>query len=86
MLHGPLYKEDPNTYASIKSILQLVTSHANYVGVAESIASLWLERFNPANPLGNEDFNKRSEEIRKRIATIGNNGARRLLGINKTVF
>lgn len=80
MLHGPLYKEDPNTYASIKSILQLVTSHGNYVSVAESIASLWLDRFNPANPLGNEDFNKRSEDIRKRIATVGNNGARRLLG------
>lgn len=79
MLHGPLYKEDANTYASIKSILQLITSHANYVNIADSIATLFLERFNPANPLSQEAFNARSEEIRKKISVSGNVGVRRLL-------
>ena len=79
MLHGPLFKEDPNSYASIKSILQLVSGNKKYIDIAESVAALFLDRFNPANPLGNEEFTKRSDEIRAKIAGVQVESARRLL-------
>lgn len=78
MLHGPLFKEDPNSFASIKSIIQLV-DNKKYIGIADSIASLFLDRFNPANTLGVDAFNKRSEEIKTRIAAIGFENVRLLL-------
>lgn len=78
MLHGPLYKVDPNTYASVKAILQLIDSKP-YMAIAESIATLFLNRFNPADPLPNAEFVKKSDEIRSKIKGIQFDGPRRLL-------
>jgi glutamate dehydrogenase len=79
LLHGPLFKEDPNSYASIKSIVQLVSGNARYIGIADSIASTFLDRFNPASPLSHEEFAKRTDEIRKKISVVQVESARRLL-------
>jgi glutamate dehydrogenase len=79
LLHGPLFKEDPNAYASIKSIVQLVSASKKYVDIADLCASAFLDRFNPANPLTTEEFAKRTDEIRKKISVLQDEAARRLL-------
>jgi glutamate dehydrogenase len=79
LLHGPLFKEDPNSYVSIKSIVQLVDGNKRYIDIADLIAGLFLERFNPASPLSDEEFTRRSKEIRGKIDTLQVETAKRLL-------
>jgi glutamate dehydrogenase len=70
MLHGPLYKVDPQNFASISSIVELVASNDKHVGIADSIATLFLERFNPKAPLPEAEFQARSGEIRQKIGSM----------------
>jgi glutamate dehydrogenase len=70
MLHGPLSKLDAHNFASINSIIQLVSSSDKYVAIADLIAKLFLDRFNPASPLSSTDFQSRSDEIRKKIGVL----------------
>lgn len=69
MLHGPLYKIDHNAFASVKAVLQLI-DHKSHIAIADSIATLFLNRFNPADPLSNAEFIKKSDEIRGKIKGI----------------
>lgn len=70
MLHGPLFKEDSNSFPSIKSILQIVNGSSKYVAIADRVAQLFLDRFNPANPLNPDQFLARSDDLRKQINVI----------------
>eukprot|EP01033_Poteriospumella_lacustris_P003883 gene3883-2760_t len=79
MLHGPLYKLDSASFSSIQSILQLVEGNQN-IAVAEKIAALFLDRFNPANPLPNDEFKRRSDEIRSKIPTLPSEASKLLIG------
>lgn len=78
MLHGPLFKIDPTSFASIKSILQLLESSQN-IKVAEKIAALFLDRFNPANPLPDSDFHARSNEIKEKLSHLPNSDSSKIL-------
>lgn len=79
MLHGPLFKKDPNTFASIKSIIELLAGNKKYIEVADSIAALFLDRFNPKNPLSADAFKQRSDDIYNKISGIQVESARLLL-------
>ncbi|RYG70422.1 hypothetical protein EON64_00215 [archaeon] len=70
MLHGPLCKIDPHNFASINSVIQLVSGNDKYVEIAGSIATLFLDRFNPRRPLPASEFEARSAEIKKRIGVL----------------
>lgn len=79
LLHGPLFKQDAHNFASISSIIQLVSANEKVLGIAESIATLFLDRFNPKKRLGDTEFNARSEEIRKKINVMQFEAAQVLL-------
>lgn len=64
MLHAPLAKMNPNAFPSITSSLSMLKSNPVYMGVAEQIADLFLERFNPASPLSETSFREREKSIR----------------------
>lgn len=80
MLHGPLFKIDSTDFASIRSIVHIIGSSAANAAVADKIATLFLERFNPSNPLAQDQFNARSEEIRGKLPTLSSESAKILLG------
>jgi glutamate dehydrogenase len=65
LMHPIMAKENALAYSKA-NILDAVTRE-RYILFASSIADLFLERFNPANPLSDEDLAKRSYELRKRI-------------------
>lgn len=91
MLHGPLAKENAQYFGSIASILQVLSSHTNYIDIAESIATLFLDRFNPHtqqndlnkpgstvgvdSSMSDEMFETRSASIRNKIGVLQNEAA-----------
>jgi glutamate dehydrogenase len=79
MLHGPLFKLDSASFSSIKSVLQLVEGTQN-IALAEKIAALFLDRFNPASPLPDAEFQRRSAEIRGKLSTLPNESSKILVG------
>ena len=72
MLHGPLHKADAQKFTSIKSIIQLIDSNKNYVGIADSIAQLFLERFNPklTPALSDKAYQDRCASIQAKISML----------------
>jgi len=80
LLHGPLFKADPSqpSFASIKSLLQLLdpVQHAAVMG---QVAVLFLDRFNPVDPLPEKAVEGRVKEIKLRIAGVQHEAARHLL-------
>lgn len=70
MIHGPLYKENSQAYASIKSIIQLISSHQRVIGIAKEIASLFLQRFNPAGPISDVSFADKCKELDENIQVL----------------
>lgn len=70
MLHGPLFKLDAQSFASISSIVELVASNTAHVAIADSIASLFLDRFNPKSPLPEVEFQARTAAIRTKIGQM----------------
>jgi len=71
MLHGPLSKENSQAFASIKSVVQCIDSHPNFIAIAENIAALFLDRFN-TNGTGISDavFTARSQDIQRSIDVL----------------
>lgn len=47
MLHGPLNKVNPQAYSSIRSIIQILDSSPQTIGVADAIATLFTKKFKP---------------------------------------
>jgi glutamate dehydrogenase len=72
MLHGPLNKVYPTEFNSIKSIIEVLDDDSKHMAIADSIAQLFLERFNPhlKPALSEEAFNTRSNAISAKIALI----------------
>mmetsp|Transcript_3860 Transcript_3860/g.5309 ORF Transcript_3860/g.5309 Transcript_3860/m.5309 type:complete len:1017 (-) Transcript_3860:1740-4790(-) len=70
MIHGPLYKQNSQAYASIKSIIQLINSNPKIIGMAEEIASLFLQRFNPAGSISDEVFAAKYKELYEKIQVL----------------
>jgi glutamate dehydrogenase len=79
MLHGPLSKINPQAYASTKSILQVISSKHHFIGLADSIAQLFVDKFKPegknaegkvTSALSDSDFNKRANEISTKIGVL----------------
>lgn len=70
MLHGPLFKIDPNTFSSIKSIIQLIDSSNNHVSIASAIADLFLDKFNPEVRIEESEITKRNHDITDRIKNL----------------
>lgn len=56
-----------NALAYSKANIMDRISHERFIGHAAAIADLFLDRFNPVNPLSNEDMEARIAEIRKTI-------------------
>jgi glutamate dehydrogenase len=65
LMHPIMAKVNALAYSKA-NILDAVTKE-RYIPFAASIADLFLERFNPANPLSDEDLAKRSFDLRKSI-------------------
>ena len=72
MLHGPLHKIKAQAFPSIKAVVQMLDSDPKHIMIADSIAQLFLERFNPnLKPALSEDaFNTRCAAISSKIAMI----------------
>lgn len=79
MVHGPLHKIDRSSFNSIKSIIQIIDGNKQYVAIADLIASLFLERFNPAAPISDDVFQARSTEIKNKINVLQFDAAKILL-------
>eukprot|EP00527_Entomoneis_sp_CCMP2396_P009547 CAMPEP_0198139032 /NCGR_PEP_ID=MMETSP1443-20131203/2366_1 /TAXON_ID=186043 /ORGANISM="Entomoneis sp., Strain CCMP2396" /LENGTH=1102 /DNA_ID=CAMNT_0043801015 /DNA_START=154 /DNA_END=3462 /DNA_ORIENTATION=- len=67
LIHPVLAKENAIIYSK-SNILDTVT-HKRFIRYAADIASLFMDRFNPHNPLSEEDFESRSQELRKLISS-----------------
>mmetsp|Transcript_27165 Transcript_27165/g.55373 ORF Transcript_27165/g.55373 Transcript_27165/m.55373 type:complete len:1060 (-) Transcript_27165:115-3294(-) len=82
MLHGPLNKADPQTFSSVATVINVLESHHRYMNVAERIAELFLQRFDPneANPLSAAEFEARYNNIQKDISSFASDAAVTLLG------
>jgi glutamate dehydrogenase len=61
-------------------MLFLLSNHKYHIELCEKIAAVFLDRFNPANPLSDVEFNQRSEQIRTKIRSIQLEPARMLIG------
>ena len=72
MLHGPLHKVNSVEFNSIKSIIQCLDGDKRNIAIADTIAQLFLERFNPnlKPALSEEAFNTRVAAIQAKIATV----------------
>jgi len=87
MLHGPLSKQNPSTYSSIRNIIHILDSSPHFIQSAESIAQLFLDRFNPSgrnaagkpSGLGDEEFQRRAQDIQNKVARLHHEPARVLL-------
>lgn len=69
-LHGPLHKLNSSAYGSVSAILDMISSSPHFVLLADGIASLFLDRFNPKNPLDEAAYTARDDELRKKIARL----------------
>lgn len=79
MLHGPLTKVDSHSYASVKSILQMLSSKDSVMSIADGIASLFLSKFNPVSPLSSDATAELESLLQKRINAVQNETVRELL-------
>lgn len=79
MLHGPLSKEATSSFVSIKSVVQAIDTPAT-IGIAENIASLFLDRFN-TNGSGISDgvFNARTVDIQRTIDQVQSESGKKVL-------
>lgn len=77
MLHGPLHKVDSKAY-SRQTILATLTDR-RYIGHSTRMAELFIDRFNPANPLKDAAYTARVEEIRNAINTVEDGASRIVL-------
>lgn len=72
MLHGPLSKQSNEAFASVKSVVQVITSNAHTLSIAESLAQLFMDRFRPTRISGkevltNEIFQAQATQIENKI-------------------
>lgn len=63
MMHPIMAKVNAMAYSKAN----ILTSVTSYIPFASSIADLFLERFDPANPLSDEELARRSKELREHI-------------------
>lgn len=55
---------------SIKSIIELITSHPKLTVVAEEISSLFLQRFDPSRPLDDAIFEAKCKDLVSKIQVL----------------
>lgn len=79
MLHGPLSKQNNQEYASIKNVISILDKSPHFIKLANEMAQLFLDRFNPAVALNNEKFEARIKAIDSNIKQLHLEGARLLL-------
>lgn len=79
MLHGPLSKRNSQAYASISSILQILTQKASAIQHADAIAQLFLDKFNPKSPLSAVDTAARMKDIEDKLKRIQFDNIREVL-------
>ena len=76
MMHGILSKSHPVAFASVNSIIDVITSLSYLCDITEKLAQLFLDKFNPsedANVLSPESeaaFEKKLEVVEKQIAQL----------------
>jgi len=85
LLHGPLSKQSSEAFASVKSIVQLITSGGNS-SITEGIAQLFLERFKPARlqpqgqlPMTLEAFELQASQLVSKIDKLPHPSSRVVL-------
>lgn len=69
-LHGSLHKLNPHAYGSVSAILDMIGTSPHFIQLADQIAGLFLQRFNPASPMPDAAFTEKSEELKKKIARL----------------
>jgi len=74
MLHGPLSKVNPLTYS--RANLHATIQSPFYTHFFAEIADLFLARFNPIEPLQDDDFSARTSALRGRLKGLVNESAR----------
>lgn len=83
MLHGPLCKKNQGTFSSTKSTLAILDSSPHFIQIADSIASLFMEKFDPKSSLSIVErkiaFDVKAEIIRAKCQRLHLESARILL-------
>jgi len=80
MLHGPLAKQNAQAFASVSSILSIISISPHFVHLAEAIAQLFLDRFKPTpSGFGEEEFTTREKELQAKISRLQHEAARLVL-------
>jgi glutamate dehydrogenase len=82
MLHGPLVKTTAGEgFGSPASIVDLLKSQPNiWMRLASQIADLFLHKFNPHDPLSQQDFDARHDAIHQKIERLNAANAKKVLG------
>jgi glutamate dehydrogenase len=78
MLHGPLSKVNPFAFASTKSILETIGRSGHFMSIADSIAQLFKEKFEPSksksgkivSKLSDKEFEARAKDISSKISAL----------------
>lgn len=79
MLHGPLSKQNSQEYASIKTVISVLEKSPHFMVLANDIAKLFLDRFNPEIALTDGKFEQESKALKVRISELHLESARTLL-------
>lgn len=79
MLHGPLYKVNAQAFSSIRSTVQILAGSVHFMQLAETIAQLFMDRFNVKEPLSDSQFEGRCHDITARINKLQHEAAKTLL-------
>lgn len=79
MLQGPLHKVNPQQFSSAKTMLNILELSPHFIQIADSIATLFLERFKPPQGLPDSAFNAQYNEIHNKISRLHHEAARTLL-------
>jgi glutamate dehydrogenase len=92
MLQGPLFKLNSNTFASLKSTLQVIKDKPIYIELVDSIAQVFLDKFKPSkdsttgkvtSSLSSAELDAKYNDITARIATLNGEAPKALM--NKLV-
>lgn len=79
MLQGPLHKVNAQQFSSAKTMLNILETSPHFIQIADSIATLFLERFKPPTGLSEEAFNAQYADIHAKISRLHHESARTLL-------
>lgn len=79
LMHSVVHQHNPQAYTTTTSVLESITNKPHHMGIAESLADLYLNRFDPKGPLTESEFIAGCAKIEKKVEVLQFAGARLVL-------